>query len=255
MDEKPTYKTFEEFWGELLLVRFHEGSDHFQRYNAQRVEMVFRYLTGNTTPRILDLGCGSGDLDLCLADKGAEVTGVDRIGSVLEGAQAKVGTRNVRFVTSDLAHLSFPASSFDAILLFGLAGLMSREQDAGLLARCYAWLKPGGTVLIDIPKEPEKLLHEWTRAFEDGSLTFRSEYNPASRMIHMQPTFRTNAGETIELHDPYDATLPGDQSGVWRYHYSVSEMLALLASCGFTATEEEHCSPIDHYLLAARRAA
>jgi len=108
-------------------------------------------------------------------------------------------------------------------------------------------------VLIDAPLEPTQPIHEWTREFPDGLLTFRSEYHASQRIMHLNPKFRTQDGTTIELYDPYDPIRSNGQTGVWRYLYSSEELKQILKDLGFTVINGEHCSASDHYLLVAHR--
>jgi SAM-dependent methyltransferase len=56
----------------------------------------------------LDLGCGTGDSSIYLAEHGWKVTGVDFVPKALEKARAKVGAADasVNFVQADVTHLS-----------------------------------------------------------------------------------------------------------------------------------------------------
>lgn len=91
---------------------------------------------------VLDLGCGAG---VPTARRLAEcfvVTGVD-----VSRRQVELARRNVpsaTFVHADMADLSFPAGSFDAVVAFYSIVHLPREEHAGLLRLVADWLKPGG---------------------------------------------------------------------------------------------------------------
>lgn len=253
MGTRPQRKTFNEFWGELLLVRFHGDGQEFRDFSERRAEWITHHLPGFPPGRILDLGCGNGLLDLCLSARGAQVTGVDRIGPVMEWARRQVGPASVRFITGDLREASFPAASFDAVLLLGFVGLMSAADDAALFARARGWLVEGGRLLVDGPLEPRQLSDHWQRPLDGGVLDFRSAYDPATRLQHLVPTFYQDDGQVVELYDPYDPARSGadDATGVLRYVYPPEELTEMLGTAGFTIRREEHLSPADHYLLVA----
>jgi malonyl-CoA O-methyltransferase len=54
-------------------------------------------------PRILEIGCGTGEYTRCLADRyrNAEITAVDISETMLNVARKKLGDRNIRFVVGD----------------------------------------------------------------------------------------------------------------------------------------------------------
>lgn len=68
---------------------------------------------GNGSPALpaasaLDIGCGTGDVSIYLAQHGWQVTGVDFVQRALAKARAKARARqtSVSFVQADVTHLS-----------------------------------------------------------------------------------------------------------------------------------------------------
>jgi SAM-dependent methyltransferase len=53
----------------------------------------------------LEIGCGTGDTSIYLANHGWQVTAVDFVPAALEKARAKAGAENVNFVHADVRHL------------------------------------------------------------------------------------------------------------------------------------------------------
>jgi SAM-dependent methyltransferase len=98
--------------------------------------------------RVLDLGCGSGDVSLLAAEivgENGEVVGVDKAEAAIERAAARAASRglsNLRFVRSELQ--SFASDQpFDAIV--GRFVLMYLADPADTLRRlAAAQLRPGG---------------------------------------------------------------------------------------------------------------
>jgi 2-polyprenyl-3-methyl-5-hydroxy-6-metoxy-1,4-benzoquinol methylase len=64
--------------------------------------------------RILDLGCGPGDISAKMAEKGALVTGVDSNSDLIEAAEKKA-LPGCTFLKSDLNSIQLPLSSFDGL--------------------------------------------------------------------------------------------------------------------------------------------
>jgi demethylmenaquinone methyltransferase/2-methoxy-6-polyprenyl-1,4-benzoquinol methylase len=94
--------------------------------------------------RVLDACCGTGDLALAAARRGATVTGLDFSERMLERARAKAP--GLEWVQGDLLALSFDRESFDAATVgFGVRNVA--DLDAGL-RELRRVLHPGGRLAI-----------------------------------------------------------------------------------------------------------
>jgi ubiquinone/menaquinone biosynthesis C-methylase UbiE len=104
---------------------------------------VLEWLGPRPGERILDLGCGDGQLTSRIAATGAEVTGVDASAPMIASAQA----RGVDARVANAESLPFDAE-FDAV--FSNAALhWVRDQDA-MLASVHRALKPGGRFVAEM---------------------------------------------------------------------------------------------------------
>jgi len=111
--------------------------------------------------RALDVCCGTGDLALALARRGAEVVGLDFSQPMLEVAQRRRPTpphdlRNLHFIRADAQRLPFPDNSFDVVTVgYGLRNLASWEAGLGEMQRVA---RPGGRLLaLDFGKPAQAL--------------------------------------------------------------------------------------------------
>jgi SAM-dependent methyltransferase len=96
--------------------------------------------------RVVDLGCGEGDLAVRLAEGGAaEVVGVDASAAMLARA---VACPRVRYQRADLADFELPAASVD--LVVSSLALHYVEDLDGLVGRVAAWLMPGGRFVFSV---------------------------------------------------------------------------------------------------------
>jgi len=123
--------------------------------------------------RALDVCCGTGDLALALAQRGAEVTGLDFSPAMLEIAKARSRKSEARsqkvevcppssvlrlpvFLQGDAQQLPFPDQSFDAVTVgYGLRNLASWETGLREMLRVA---RPGARlVVLDFGKPPNAL--------------------------------------------------------------------------------------------------
>ena len=95
--------------------------------------------------RVLDVGCGTGDLSVELFENtAAQVTGIDFCGPMLKLAQTKAP--RLQFIEGDALNLPFAEASFDGLTIgFALRNLADVEQGLRELLRV---LKPDGHVAI-----------------------------------------------------------------------------------------------------------
>jgi len=96
--------------------------------------------------RVLDLGCGAGQLAHYLATKGAaEVIGVDVSERMLALARAEWAHPRVTYRRAAIEELEFPPARFD--LVVSSLVLHYVEDYAGLARRIAGWLAPGGVLV------------------------------------------------------------------------------------------------------------
>jgi ubiquinone/menaquinone biosynthesis methyltransferases len=130
--------------------------------------------------KALDVCCGTGDIALGLARKGAEVTGMDFSERMLEIArerQTRGGTvfARMQFVSGDAQNLPFPDSTFDIITIgYGLRNLTSWETGLREMKRVA---KPGGRIVILEFGKPDNAV--WRRIYE----TYLKLFSPALGLV------------------------------------------------------------------------
>lgn len=124
----------------------------YERFHAER-RRPFDDLLALVQPRpgmrVVDLGCGTGELTRALHDRlGArETVGIDRSPNMLAGSDRFAG-RGLTFRTGDLADLP-AAPPWD--LVFSNAAIHWVPDHPALLARLAAALAPGGQLAVQVP--------------------------------------------------------------------------------------------------------
>ncbi|SFO99632.1 Methyltransferase domain-containing protein [Geodermatophilus dictyosporus] len=111
--------------------------------------------------RVLEVGCGTGDLAAVLAARGATVDAVDRSPEMAALARARVPP-GVRVLEGDVLGTGLPPGGYDAVVGSGVLHHLPLEEALRTLA---AAVRPGGVLAMvalprtDLPRElPRELL-------------------------------------------------------------------------------------------------
>lgn len=127
---------------------------------------ALRLLAPRPGERILDLGCGTGQLTQAIATSGARVTGLDSSPAMIQAARRRYP--HLSFVSGDATNFSFP-DPFDGVYSNAAIHWMNPpEQAVACVARC---LRTGGRLaaefggqghLADLRSALEKTWREMT---------------------------------------------------------------------------------------------
>ncbi|WP_025274244.1 class I SAM-dependent methyltransferase [Haloglycomyces albus] len=138
-----------------------------------RAERLVRSLSKDNPPRIIDFGCGWGELLLSLLEASPSSTGIglDNDNRLLDRARSNARKRGlsdqVEFIDRDASTWTEPA---DLVICIGASHIWSDPQTA--LRKLHPLVKPGGRLLFgDMIWErrptPEELARLWEEASGD----------------------------------------------------------------------------------------
>jgi 2-polyprenyl-6-hydroxyphenyl methylase/3-demethylubiquinone-9 3-methyltransferase len=154
---------------------------------------------------VLDLGCAGGFMAEALADRGAQVTGIDPAEEAIAAARAHAAAtgRAIRYDTGMGEALPYPDAGFDAVVC---VDVLEHVQDLDrVLAEVARVLKPGGLFLFDtINRNPIARLVTITMAEDVLGLLPRGTHDPA---MFIKPAELTRAMEGAGLE-------PGPMTGL-----------------------------------------
>ncbi len=175
--------------------------------------------------RVLDLGCGAGQLSLYLAHRGAaEVVAVDVSETMLEVAQSKRAGDRITYIRESMESLRLPQGRFD--LVVSSLAFHYVEDYASLMGRIAAWLTPGGA-LVYSTEHPVFT----ARASDDGWVR-NPNGDPQAWAID-----RYNVeGRRVEH---------WFRSGVVKFHRTVSTLVTGLLDAGLSVDRVVEPSPTD----------
>jgi ubiquinone/menaquinone biosynthesis C-methylase UbiE len=137
------------------------------RYNSRALDMLPLWMVEREFGRVLDVGCGTGNLLPFLEAAGyrmQEYVGVDLSPEMLRIARSKPCHVPASWITADAARLPLRESSFDIAVSASVLHYWD-DVDAGL-AEIRRVLRPGGhLLLLDWVRDPQpmRLLNAWMR--------------------------------------------------------------------------------------------
>ena len=122
--------------------------DRFCRYMERGAEEFFDRLAVQPGTKLLDVGCGAGQLALIAARKRVNVTGCDIATNWLEQAQSRADAEGLtaKFEEGDAESLPYPDGAFDTVTT--LIGAMFAPRPEMVAAQLTRVCRPGGMIAM-----------------------------------------------------------------------------------------------------------
>src|SRR5438067_1857803 len=121
---------------------------HFAKFLEPGATAFFPRLQIAPGDRVLDVGCGAGQLSLPAARAGASITAIDIATNLIEQAQsrAKALGLTIRFEEGDSEDLSYDDAAFDVV--FSLIGAMFAPRPERVANELIRVCRPGGRIVM-----------------------------------------------------------------------------------------------------------
>ena len=152
-----------------------------------------RQITGS----VLDVGCGTGENVLYLAELGFAAMGVDGAPTAISKARAKAKQRGVtaQFEVADALSLSMPNRQFDSVIDTGLFHVFSDEERDRFRDSLARVVRPGGTYFLMCFSDQQP--GDWgPRRVTQAEI--RSVFNDGWRVNYIEPSaFDMNEGQAL----------------------------------------------------------
>lgn len=162
---------------------------------------LIRLAAPRPSERVLDLACGTGDLALLAAARGARVVGLDVVPRMIEKARLRDAGRQTQLLAGDMLALPFPDAAFDLVTTgYGLRNVPDLDRALTEIRRV---LRPGGRfVSLDFTRpRPPALWAVYRRYLSSvgGALGWLLHRDPDTYR-YIPESLRTfpHAGELVE---------------------------------------------------------
>lgn len=136
---------------------FDEFASHYDDWYEEKkgsfidkveTEIAFEMLEIKKGMKILDVGCGTGNFCIKLAETGCQVTGIDVSEEMLAIARAKASGKNlqINFINMDVTELKFKDNEFDAVI--SMAAVEFIHDVKKVTEEIFRVVKIGGQVFV-----------------------------------------------------------------------------------------------------------
>lgn len=143
-----TTNEFDQLKARLKATWMTGDYDVFSRYMENDAEVFYRRLGVAPGTRLLDVGCGAGQLALIAARAGAKVTGCDISTNLLDSARARAAAEGleITFEEGDAEALPYEDGHFDVVA--SLIGAIFAPRPDRVAAELTRVCRPGGMIAM-----------------------------------------------------------------------------------------------------------
>lgn len=193
-----------------------------------------------STPGIvsmLDLGCGTGELVLEMAEKGVRATGIDFAPEMIRACEQKREAKSVAgadFHCRSVFDYNAASESEDLISALGLIEYISPTELIKLLHICYRALRPGGALVLGSRNRLFNLFSLNTYTEMELALGALEKLTREAISLGTSETlelFFANAHANVPLPQPVMHARTGIEVNL-RYQYTPLELAAMVRETG-----------------------
>jgi len=210
-----SWENVAEWYDDLIEER---RSDHYDEVILPRTIELLDLAPGL---RVLDLACGQGVLSRLIAEKGADVVGVDSAESLIASAKDR-SPEHLRYEVGDARNLTdLELGVFDKIAC--VMALMNIDELTPVLRTCAGLLKPGGA-LVGV------VLHPVFRSPKTTSWGWLEQNRTKLQFRRIDAYLSSRSSEIIM--NPAEAAAGGEKVTTSTHHRPIEGYVRALADAG-----------------------
>lgn len=195
-----------------------------QEETQATVAFLARLLPLPRYQRLLDLCCGYGRHALLLAQRGYQVTGLDRDAAALAEAQRRTSAagQQVTYVQGDMCQLEKVVGPFNAVIsMWQSWGFFDEDTNRAILRQIHRSLTPDGRLIMDLYNRDYYERHQGSTRREIAGIT-----------VDTQGYMQGNRWHAVLTYSDEQGICGGDHLD-WQV-FTPDEFCAFAAECGFT---------------------
>lgn len=183
-----------------------EAKEYDNWYKSKLGEFVDKVETDSAfslykpTPgmKILDVGCGTGNFSIKLAEMGCKVIGIDKSGEMLSQAKEKAKKKglDIEFHIMDIYDINFPDESFDGV--FSMAAFEFIKESKKAYNEMHRVLKKDGPLLIGTINRDSKWGELYlSKEFQENSVFKHADFKSMDDLKSLDIEAFVNSGECL----------------------------------------------------------
>lgn len=223
---------YSSLWFELFMPL------QIEEWTRKEVAFLARHIPLPRYRRVLDLCCGYGRHALLLAERGYEMTGLDRDEAAIAEAQQRAAQAGqaITYLVGDMRQVGSVPGTFDAVInMWQSFCYFDEETHQAILRQIHDKLTPGGRFFIDMYNRAYYESHQGSQRREINGITIESQTFLQGNRLHSVLHYQDASGERGGDHFDFQMFTP-------------DEFCTLAVECGFVpllacAWSDENITP------------
>ncbi len=150
MDQQNQTQKYFDFTAKEWQTKAVNAADEYSVIEGRNSAVMAVVKEMGTVQRLLDVGCGTGQLVLAAAADGIDAEGVDFSPQMIAHCESNrtPAHNKAKFKCGSFFDLAFPDHYFDVISAQGFIEYISQAQMEDFFQRCWRMLKPSGALVV-----------------------------------------------------------------------------------------------------------